>query len=322
MEQKRTLWILVSAGIFLCFVFGTAFIVSGATSKKNKSSVAKDSNAVWVAPFDGSSSASENTPLVSHGFTPRTDDSTEDKIASEAQDPIPSDVPALSTALDHPEEGVTTAFLSPEDSEKTSGTASSAVETKSAEDTKVASTTKPATTTFSLSESASTSVSNVTAQNKAAETAMKKTEEAHQAHSSQKSNVAKTLDESTQKKTPAKTAVAKSDTGVKKSSTAKSSSSAKSRNEGQTLPDRFWVQAASYSSKKKADEARALLDENKIQCEVFTYDASGTLYYRVRVGPYLNKDEAEYWKKQVDSIELFANAGTYIVNSSAPIAKK
>ena len=48
----------------------------------------------------------------------------------------------------------------------------------------------------------------------------------------------------------------------------------------------------------------------------------GKLYYRVRVGPYTTKTEAAYWKKQVDSLEQFADAGTYIVNSSAPIAKK
>ncbi len=305
MEHKRTLWILVSAGIFLCFVFGTAFVVSGATSKKNKSSLAKDSSAVWVAPYEEPSSATSSEPVISTGLNPRVETSASDGASFEKNDSELAAAPSLDSALDHPAEGVTTAVVPETDTSKSVADSSSV-------------SSKPATTTFNLSETTSSATSNVTAQNKAAETAMKNTEAAHQ---SQKANVAKTLDESTQKKAPAKTTVAKADTTKKSTATKASSSTPKAQDSSQTLPDRFWVQAASYSSKKKADEARALLDENKIQCEVFTYDASGTLYYRVRVGPYLNKDEAEYWKKQVDSIELFANAGTYIVNSSAPIAK-
>ena len=301
MEQKRTLWILVSAGIFLCFVFGTAFIVSNATSKKNKSSVAKDSSAIWVAPYE-STPVTSSEPVISTGLNPHVETASNDSAA----DPEPSATSSLDAALDHPAEGVTTAVVPETDSSKSDSSAR--VADASSE------TSKPATTTFNLSETSSTSVSNVTAQNKAAETAMKNTEAAHQ-----KNVVAKTLDESTQKKSSA--SVAKAETPKKSTAPKAASSAPKAQSSSQTLPDRYWVQAASYSSKKKADEARALLDENKIQCEVFTYDASGTLYYRVRVGPYLNKDEAEYWKKQVDAIELFANAGTYIVNSSAPIAK-
>ena len=83
------------------------------------------------------------------------------------------------------------------------------------------------------------------------------------------------------------------------------------------VPDRFWVQAASYSSKKNADEARAVLDENKIQCEVFTYrDSSDKMYYRVRTGPYTTKSEAQYWQKRINSIPLFSKNSSYITNSS------
>ena len=84
------------------------------------------------------------------------------------------------------------------------------------------------------------------------------------------------------------------------------------------VPDRFWVQVASYASKKNADDARATLESNKIPSEVFTYtDAKGKVFYRVRIGSYTTSSEAEYWKTQVAKIDQFANAQSYVVNSSA-----
>jgi len=51
---------------------------------------------------------------------------------------------------------------------------------------------------------------------------------------------------------------------------------------------------------------------------VFTYkDSKGNLFYRVRVGPYTTKSEAEYWKNRIEAIDLFAKSGSYITNSSA-----
>ena len=88
------------------------------------------------------------------------------------------------------------------------------------------------------------------------------------------------------------------------------------------VPDRFWVQVASYSTKKNADDARATLESNKIPSEVFTYtDAKGKVFYRVRIGSYTTSSEAEYWKTQVAKIDQFANAQSYVVNSSAKAVK-
>jgi cell division protein FtsN len=54
----------------------------------------------------------------------------------------------------------------------------------------------------------------------------------------------------------------------------------------------------SYTSKKSADSARAALESSRIPGEVFTYTANANtpsekIYYRVRVGPYATKIEAE-----------------------------
>ena len=105
---------------------------------------------------------------------------------------------------------------------------------------------------------------------------------------------------------------------VKKAVPAAKKTEAKAPAKVERIPDRFWVQAASYNAKKNADEARTVLEQKKIQCEVFTFtDAKGTLYYRVRVGPYTTKKEAEYWKKKIDEIPLFSKNGSFVTNSSA-----
>lgn len=75
----------------------------------------------------------------------------------------------------------------------------------------------------------------------------------------------------------------------------------------------FFVQVAAYGSKKGAETARNALDANKIPADIFTYtDAKNRLFYRVRVGPYTTKSEAEYWRQKIVSIPEFANEGSYI----------
>ena len=80
----------------------------------------------------------------------------------------------------------------------------------------------------------------------------------------------------------------------------------------------YWVQVTSLKSKKSAENAREVLDENKITADIFTYkDKKDQLFYRVRVGPYTTKSEAEYWQSRVALIEKFSGAKTYITDSSA-----
>lgn len=76
---------------------------------------------------------------------------------------------------------------------------------------------------------------------------------------------------------------------------------------------KYWVQCAAYTSKKTADSVRARLDENRIPAEVFTYkDAKDNLFYRVRVGPYTTKSEAEYWQNRISQIDAFKTTQSYI----------
>jgi len=79
----------------------------------------------------------------------------------------------------------------------------------------------------------------------------------------------------------------------------------------------FWVQVAAYSNKKGAEGARSVLDENKIPADIFTYkDNKDRLFYRVRVGPYTTKSEAEYWRTRIIKIDDFAKAESYVTSTT------
>ena len=79
----------------------------------------------------------------------------------------------------------------------------------------------------------------------------------------------------------------------------------------------FWVQVAAYSNKKGAEGARSILDENKIPSDIFTYrDNKDKLYYRVRVGPYTTKSEAEYWRTKIVKIKDIDNANDSYITST------
>ncbi|NLM00037.1 MAG: hypothetical protein GX220_01090 [Treponema sp.] len=89
------------------------------------------------------------------------------------------------------------------------------------------------------------------------------------------------------------------------------------------ITPKYWVQAASFTNKKNAEDARKILTQEKIESELFTYTAAdGKLYYRVRVGPYSTKSEAEYWRVRISQVEQFSKTSSYVTNSSEPIAKK
>jgi len=79
----------------------------------------------------------------------------------------------------------------------------------------------------------------------------------------------------------------------------------------------FWVQVAAYSNKKGAEGARSVLDANKIPADIFTYkDNKDNLFYRVRVGPYTTKSEAEYWRSRIIKINEFSKAESFVTSTT------
>ncbi len=67
----------------------------------------------------------------------------------------------------------------------------------------------------------------------------------------------------------------------------------------------YWIQAGSYTSEHRAEKVRSLLDEKGFAGRLETKEIDGTVYYRVRIGPYGNKAEADKFLSWVKGIKDF-----------------
>ncbi len=106
-------------------------------------------------------------------------------------------------------------------------------------------------------------------------------------------------------------------TAAKTSSSVSTSSKTSTAKAAASNPiTRFWVQVAAYSNKKTAENARSVLSDKKINSDIYTYeDNKSKLFYRVRVGPFTTKSEAEYWQSKITEISDFARAGSYVTST-------
>ncbi|WP_318743484.1 SPOR domain-containing protein [Treponema sp.] len=298
MEQKRTIWIVLAAGIFLMVVIGAAVILYAPEARKDTTAlVQKENGTVWMSP----------------------------EVAQHKKDELMEN----SSVVSAPVEDVKAV----EDTSVVSSIATPAEGTTQIENMTVIATGNTNVYSIGADGPATIDLNNVRevadepavkAQNRAAEAAIRETNTVRR-----NVEVSDVLVENSYKdvsKATASSNVRKAERSssanvsapVKKAAPAAKKTEAKAPAKVERIPDRFWVQAASYSAKKNADEARSVLEQKKIQCEVFTFtDAKGTLYYRVRVGPYTTRKEAEYWKKKIDEIPLFSKNGSFVTNSSA-----
>ena len=299
MEQKRTLWIIAAVGVFLLVVIGFALIITS-PSQATESSIAslQVQNDTWTLPY---TATGLNQPTHSNVY------SGGDAINATATVPSGINQPNAETghtAVQTPVDGV----LSVDNMTVYSGT------------TNVQGT---GTTTIDLNTlkyTAPTQTSSVTAVNQAAADAVSSAASSKTTPEVSASIpvVAETMPVATASSTkttpPVSTSTPSSSTSTKTTaSVAKPASPAKT-----TLPDQYWVQAASFTSKANAEAARSALAANKIESEIFTYtDSKGKTYYRLRVGPYTTKTEAEYWRSRLVLIDEFSDSQSYVTNSSA-----
>ncbi|MFW5711335.1 MAG: SPOR domain-containing protein [Spirochaetota bacterium] len=72
----------------------------------------------------------------------------------------------------------------------------------------------------------------------------------------------------------------------------------------------YWIQAGSFTSRSRADKIKRELDQLGFTGRIMSQDVDGTLYYRVRIGPYRAKDEAQKFLSWVKEKEQFS--GSYI----------
>lgn len=295
MEQKKTLWIVAAAGIFLLVVVGAALIIY---------SPSLHNAPVQQASFDPSTGWVNATSMAEQAQNP--DVLPENKNPQETFDP-------LAQNPNQPQN------QNPENTAGNETTSSNQNAVINAQNVNVYA---QETTTFDLNalKAASSSSTNVVARNE-------KTAEQLEAASVVKSESAKPQENyytpSTKNTATAsnasKSASAKSSSSSSsakiassKTSVVKSESAKKVAAASKTPSNLFWVQVGAYSSKKNADAARETLEENKIPVEVFTDNK----YFKVRVGPYQTKSEAAYWQKMVGEIGRFADSKTMIVNSA------
>lgn len=289
MEQKRTLWILAAVGVFLLVVLGAALILYSPSARINQTAVAarkaNESSNGWI------SLAPSVQPVPLEPVQP---------IAERQDSEIPSvergeaDIPADNTNIEEIEktriakvgdmtviaENATVYNLNP---------------AGNADNTYVPPAYKPSeesTTISVLSERGEQSP--VVPKSEAAKNAVEKTADKRVAARNESSGTAKKP--AAEKNAPAKSVAKSAVVAAKK---------------------QYWVQVTSLTSKKSADEARAVLDENKISADVFTYeDGKKRLFYRVRVGPYTTKAEAEYWQAKITKIDMFSSTSSYVTSTN------
>lgn len=70
----------------------------------------------------------------------------------------------------------------------------------------------------------------------------------------------------------------------------------------------YWIQVIATKSRDRIDRARDRLGEQQLKGRVTTTNVDGETFYRLRVGPYTNKNEADKFLNWVNDIEGFGDS--------------
>lgn len=290
MDQKKILWIVAAAGVFLLVVFGAAAILYSPAAEPARTIVTSAPNSSgqssgWVAP------ATQSQPPAPPSYQ-------QNAIAQGN---------VTSTGETLPTESVSIEQTSPTAVQPTGMVAQVGDMTVISQNTTVyglpqhqyTQADQPTTIDLGATQKPTSQTSaNVTATNKAGASAI----------ASAQNNSATTKPKTTTASTP------KAATTPAPKPTAASVRASETK----TATTQYWVQAAAFTSKKSADNAVVVLDDNKIPANIFTYqDPKGTLYYRIRVGPYVTKSEAEYWQTRITKIDTFADTKSYVTTTTS-----
>lgn len=282
MEQKRTLWIVAAVGVFLLVVLGAALILYTPHSKQATIANSRVTNSSTAS--NGWISLAPSAPL-------QTSTNPDEKVDEESSVLSDKEIPNPAKTELRTEEVNIYAENANVYSEKTELNKLGENATVKAESSE-----KP--TTIVLTEP------EKTAEAKASKPEVSKP----------RSNVAVKNSVSEKQKAPAKPEH-KNKAKTAKTEQNKSVSAKPSVKEPEIV--QYWVQVSALTSRKSADEARNKLGENQINADVFTYtDNKKQLFYRVRVGPYTTKSEAEYWRTKISKIDSFQNSSSYITSTT------
>ena len=302
MEQKRTLWIIAAVGVFLLVVLGAALVLYSPASRASQT----------IAGYSTERGTSSNG-WISLAPSAPVQQKTQDEILSDIQTDTKENESSISD------------FTAISDSEETDGQERKVGEltvyadnatiysanTKnepSAYAQDVPQTIINNTTTIDLTAAPKEPVMahNVLPKSEPAKEAVQKVRQAPARRIAESTQPSKTIAQAEKVPAPKKQTVQK---------TAEKPAAAKQAEQTQ-----YWVQVTALTSRKSADTAREVLDENKITADVFTYtDAKGQLFYRVRVGPYTTKSEAEYWQAKIARIDTFKNTSSYVASTKTTV---
>jgi DedD protein len=75
----------------------------------------------------------------------------------------------------------------------------------------------------------------------------------------------------------------------------------------------YWIQAGSYKSKYKAEVLQNKLNDNGITSRIISSTINNQLYFRVRIGPYTKKNEAEKFLGWIQGIQGMENSYISVV---------
>lgn len=315
MEEKRILWISAAVGIFLLIVIGAAWILYAPHKNADSASILtqEQNENTWILTPQASGSAlaeapKEEVPARPAGTAPAvlpSDAAVSNEISDQANTVQSKDLTIISNNTTvFAKDGVTTIDLTASGRAPEQQAIEAPAGSENARDVK----------TVVPAQSGNEVGAAETAQNQSVKPATAGTQSAQTvkpAKSAQSTQAQKSAPSSTKKAAAAKPAnSAAKNTGKLKAAAAKTAS----------VPDRFWVQAASFTDKENAENARSILANEKIPAEVFTYrDKNGKTFYRLRVGPYTTESEAQYWNSRIKLIEHFSSTQSYVTNSSKPL---
>ena len=302
MEQKRTLWIIAAVGVFLLVVLGAALVLYSPASRASQT----------IAGYSTERGTSSNG-WISLAPSAPVQQKTQDEILSDIQTDTKENESSISD------------FTAISDSEETDGQERKVGElTVYADNATIYSANtknEPSayaqdvpqkiinnTTTIDLTAAPKEPVMahNVLPKSEPAKEAVQKVRQAPARRIAESTQPSKIIAQAEKTPAPKKQTVQK---------TAENPAAVKQAEQTQ-----YWVQVTSLTSRKSADTAREVLDENKITADVFTYtDAKGQLFYRVRVGPYTTKSEAEYWQAKIARIDTFKNTSSYVASTKTAV---
>ena len=305
MEQKRTLWIMAAVGVFLLVVLGAALILYSPTARSSQTIATvspsnKQTSNGWV-----SLAPAENETTIPQTKMPATEVLSEQNNEVPQQNVINSEekITRVAELTVYADKATIISNNPNEMNNVVAAVPSSVPEQKTAEQTHH--TVINNTTTIDInpviSEKPVVTPKNELTKN-TIETTSKKVAEKPVVKQVAKKEVSKPVSK------PKKVTSTKATT----STTAKVT-----KTPAKPKVVQYWVQVTSLKSKKSAENAREVLDENKITADIFTYkDKKDQLFYRVRVGPYTTKSEAEYWQSKIAKIDTFASSSSYITSTT------